>query len=66
MGHPEAVISGVYERRLTRLLEVIQETYEEWGLIDEAFTFEAMECAGNAFHARFMELDANDIGGPLQ
>lgn len=66
VGHPEAVISRIYEDTLMRLLEGVLETYEANGITDWNFTVAAMDCTGDAFHGRFMELDANASGGTLQ
>jgi hypothetical protein len=63
MGLAEAAVATMHHRTLVRLLENVQSAHAEWGLDDETFTDTAMECTGEAFHTRFMELDASRIGG---
>jgi hypothetical protein len=63
MGLGEAVAGAMHQRTLMRLLENVQSTHAEWGIDDDAFTDAALERTGEAFHTRFMELDASRIGG---
>lgn len=63
MGLDDAGVGVLHYSTLRRLLENIRSTHAEWGLDDEAFTDTALECTGDAFHTRFMELYTSQIGG---
>jgi hypothetical protein len=63
MGLAEAAVATMHHRTLVRLLENVQSAHAEWGIDDDAFTDAALERTGDAFHTRFMELDASRIGG---
>jgi hypothetical protein len=63
MGFSADRIGEIHQSTLLRLLEAIQSTYMENGLNDIALINAAMKCTGDAFHLRFMELDAQQIRG---
>lgn len=57
-GQSEAVIGEMHRVSLVALGEGIIEVLSDRGIVDEEFVKSAMIAGGDAFHGRFMELDA--------
>ena len=65
-GQSEAVIGEMHRVSLVALGEGIIEALSDRGIVDEDFVKAAMFAGGDAFHKRFMELDAHATGAGVQ
>lgn len=61
-GHSESAIGEVHRVTITALAEGIIESLCDNGIVDDAFTKAALFAGGDAFHKKFMELDALATG----
>lgn len=65
-GQSEAVIGEMHRVSLMALGEGIIEVLSDRGIVDESFVKAAMFAGCDAFHKRFMELDAHATGAGVQ